>query len=79
MAFCAAQAVPTVRTSLTAGVCTIVWIASARSERRIRIERLAASRPKSSSPLITRLPDEPHATRLFARSLYQRPPPISFC
>jgi hypothetical protein len=75
MAFCASQAMPSVRVERTPQNCAIVWIARARVQKQISIERRGDY--KRASILVAK-PEKQLYVRLFSKSLYQRPPPFSF-
>jgi len=76
MALCAAHAMPPVRVQRTPQNCAIVWIARARVEQRVSIERRGVY--QRASLLVSRLEERNFAARPFSKSLYQRPPPFSF-
>jgi hypothetical protein len=75
MAFCASQAIPSARVQSTPQNCAIVWIARARVQQRILIERRGEYQRAS---IALAKPEKQHYARLFSKSLYQRPPPFSF-
>ena len=76
MALCAAQALPVARTARTPESSQIVWVARARAERRLPVQRHAAS---TGRRVVARLQPDcvPLCDRLVSHSLYQRPPPFS--
>jgi len=75
MALCASHGLPPVRVQRTPESCAIVWIARARVERRLSIERRGAYR--RASIFVARLEEQIAGSRLISKSLYQRPPPFS--
>jgi hypothetical protein len=73
LALCAAQAMPIARTQRIAENCPIAWVARARAEQRVSIER---RRPLPRQRVVSAFPRESQScTLLFSTSLYQRPPP----
>jgi hypothetical protein len=76
MALCSAHAMPSVRARRAPQNCAIVWIARARVEQRVSIERRGEY--QRASMLVSRLEERQFAARPFSKSLYQRPPPFSF-
>jgi hypothetical protein len=76
MAFCSAHAMPSVRVQRTPQNCAIVWIARARIEQRVSIERRGEYR--HASMFVSRQETQHFAASPFSKSLYQRPPPFSF-
>jgi hypothetical protein len=75
IALCFAHAVPSVQVQRTPQNCAIVWIARARVEHRVSIERRGEYR--RASMLVSRLEAQNFIARPFSKSLYQRPPPFS--
>ena len=76
MALCAAQALPVVRASQTPEASQIVWVAKARAEQRVLVEKRSASFARRAVvQVFARLAE--HRGRLVSYSLYQRPPPFS--
>jgi len=76
IALCFAHAMPSVRVQRTPQNCAIVWVARARVEQRVSMERRGEYRRVSM--LVARLEQQHFAARPFSKSLYQRPPPFSF-
>jgi hypothetical protein len=75
IALCSAHAMPSVRVQRTSQNSAIVWIARARVEQRVSIERRSEYRRVS---MFVSNPESQHHARPFSKSLYQRPPPFSF-
>jgi hypothetical protein len=75
MALCA-SGLPPVRVLRTPESCAIVWIARARVEQRVAIERRGEYR--RASIFVARLEEQNTGSRPFSKSLYQRPPPFAF-
>ncbi len=75
MALCASQGLPPVRVLRTPRNCAIVWIARARGEQRVSIERRGEYR--RTAIFVARLEEQNTVARVFSKSLYQRPPPFS--
>jgi hypothetical protein len=76
IALCSAHAAPPVRVQRAPQNCAIVWIARARLEQRVSVERRGEY--QRASLFVFRLEERNHANRPFSKSLYQRPPPLSF-
>jgi hypothetical protein len=74
MALCATHAMPSARVQITPQNCAIVWIARARVQQQVAIER--RDEYQRASILVSK-PEKQHHARPFSKSLYQRPPPIS--
>jgi hypothetical protein len=75
MALCSAHAMPSARVQRTPQNCAIVWIARARAEQRVSVERSAEY--QRASLFVSRLEAQHFTARPFSKSLYQRPPPSS--
>jgi hypothetical protein len=76
MTLCASQAVPVVRAERVGVTCAIVWMARVRTraEQRMVIREpqvYGLRRSNVCQPVEPRL-----SSRIFADSLYQRPPPL---
>jgi hypothetical protein len=76
LSLCAAQAVPAVRVELSGATCSIVWIAQARAERRVVVEKSVPVARRVITPVL--FPREFRASGQFVSQSYrQRPPPFS--
>jgi len=73
LALCAAQAMPIARTQRIAETCPIVWVARTRAEQRVSIERRGSHPLMRNAVAFQR--ESRSCSRLFSKSLYQRPPP----